>query len=390
MKLLPVESAKHEREFINMPAVLYKTDANYIQPLDADIESVFDPKQNKRLLQGQVMRWLLYNSQNKLIGRIAAYTGHKEFGKNGEPVGGVGFFECINDQTAANMLFDAAKNWLQGFGMEGMDGPVNFGERDRWWGLLIDGFLPPAYCMNYNPPYYRQLFENYGFKVYFKQYTFYRRIDDPVPEKYRLRAEKVLNDPLYAFGHIHKKDLAGYAMQFRKVYNEAWAPIHKDFKPMTEVQAQQLINSMKPIIDEKIMYFGYYKKEPIAFFICLPDINPIVKLLHGKFNLFAKLRFWWHLKTGYCNRMFGVVFGVSPEHQQKGVESALIMTASRVLQSEGYKRYHDMELTWIGDFNPKMVNIARGIGGKLYKTHATYRKWFDETKPVERHEIIGL
>lgn len=373
-----------------MPAALYKTDANYIQPLQADIEAVFDPKQNKRLLQAQVMRWLLYNSQNKPIGRIAAFTGHNQFGKNGEPVGAVGFFECINDQTAANMLFDAAKNWLQGFGMEGMDGPVNFGERDRWWGLLIDGFLPPTYCMNYNPPYYRQLFENYGFKVYFKQYTFYRRIDDPVPEKYRLRAEKLLNDPLYAFGHIDKKNLAGYAMQFRKIYNETWAPIHKDFKPLSETQALQLINSMKPIIDEKIVYFGYYKNEPIAFFICLPEINPIIKLLHGKFNLLAKLRFWWHLKTGYCNRMFGVVFGVSPEHQQKGVESALIMTASRVLQSGGYKRYHDMELTWIGDFNPKMVNIARGIGGKLYKTHATYRKWFDETKPVERHEIIGL
>ena len=48
-------------------------------------------------------------------------------------------------------------------GMEAMDGPINFGERDRWWGLITEGFTPPLYCMNYNPPYYIALFENYGF-----------------------------------------------------------------------------------------------------------------------------------------------------------------------------------------------------------------------------------
>ncbi len=31
--------------------------------------------------------------------------------------------------------------------MEAMDGPINFGDRDRWWGLLIDGFdRDPNYC----------------------------------------------------------------------------------------------------------------------------------------------------------------------------------------------------------------------------------------------------
>ena len=81
-----------------------------------------------------------------------------------------GFFECINNHTAANLLFDTAKNWLQQRGMEAMDGPINFGERNAWWGLLVEGFTPATYQMNYSPPYYKQLFEDYGFKDYFQQY----------------------------------------------------------------------------------------------------------------------------------------------------------------------------------------------------------------------------
>jgi hypothetical protein len=45
-----------------------------------------------------------------------------------------------------------------------MDGPINFGERDKFWGLLTEGFIEPLFGMNYNFPYYKDLFENYGFK----------------------------------------------------------------------------------------------------------------------------------------------------------------------------------------------------------------------------------
>ncbi len=86
-----------------------------------------------------------------------------------QPTGGCGFFECIDNQQAADLLFDTAKNWLKQQGMEAMDGPINFGENDMWWGLLVEGFSRPYYGMNYNPPYYKRLFEHYGFKVLYEQ-----------------------------------------------------------------------------------------------------------------------------------------------------------------------------------------------------------------------------
>ena len=51
-------------------------------------------------------------------------------------------------------------------GMEAMDGPINFGPRDSWWGLLVSGYeFQPLYENAYNPPYYKELFENYGFRT---------------------------------------------------------------------------------------------------------------------------------------------------------------------------------------------------------------------------------
>jgi len=46
-------------------------------------------------------------------------------------------------------------------------------------------------------------------------------------------------------------------------------------------------------------------------------------------------------------------------------------------------------MNWIGDFNPKMMRIAENGGGKIYKTHTTYRKLFDENASFERAPIIG-
>ena len=177
MHLLEVKTHRDCKRFVSFPVDLYKNQKQYIRPLDKDIADIFDPAVNKNFERGSCVRWLLLND-NKIIGRIAAFVLKKTSLKGGaENFGGVGFFECINDQNAANALFDISKNWLVDQSIEFMDGPINFGARDKWWGLLTKGFdLEPNYQCNYNFPYYRELFENYGFQTYFEHYTFLKAI----------------------------------------------------------------------------------------------------------------------------------------------------------------------------------------------------------------------
>ncbi len=155
MRLTEVHDSTTAKEFLAVNVSLNRQNPAYIRPLDKDINDVFNKEKNKTFRYGEATRWVLKDEKGQLIGRIAAFVNKKYKNKGDDgPVGGIGFFDCINNQAAADMLFDVAKHWLLQKGMEAMDGPVNFGERDRWWGLVVKGHeLPPRYCLNFNPPY---------------------------------------------------------------------------------------------------------------------------------------------------------------------------------------------------------------------------------------------
>jgi hypothetical protein len=397
MQLIEVTTPELAKEFIRVNIFINRNDSNYIYPLEKDVYEVFDPKKNKTFRQGEVVRWILKDEQGNFAGRIAAFVNKKYKNKGDDvPVGGIGFFDCINDQHAADMLFDVAKHWLMQRGMEAMDGPINFGERDRWWGLIVKGFEPPLYCMNYNQPYYQTLFEQYGFKNYYNQVCFALKAKDRLHPKYYDRHADCAKDPNYRAAHIKKNELDKFAADFTKVYNKAWAG-HGGVKQLEEKVVRKMFKSMKPVMDERINWFVYYKDEPVAIWINLPDLNQWFKYLKGKFSLWHKLRFLW-IKTMVRNKKFtGIVFGVVPEFQGKGVDSYMIVEGCRVIQNLtisngvyhiGKLIYEDYEMQWIGEFNPKMINVAEGLGTYRSRILTTYRYLFDRTKEFKPHPIL--
>ena len=388
MKIEEVTTPAQRREFLMLPVGLYKNEKNWIRPLDKDIESVFDPEQNKFFRQGEGTRWLLRNDAGEAIGRVAAFINRKTVKKgNDQPTGGMGFFECIDDQKAAFMLFDQCKAWLETRGMEAMDGPINFGSRDRWWGLLISGFdREPNYQCNYNFAYYQNFFEAYGFQVYFYQFTFGRKVAGPVLPRVAEKMKITASNPDYVSRHLRKNEIHLLGRYIHEVYNKAWSNRNEN-PEITLTQANHMVKQMKPILDEKLLYFSFYKDEPVAFFLSLPEINQIFKHVNGKLDLLGKLKFVWHKWRGTNRKAFGILFGVVPEHQAMGLDGALVEAARLVLQ-EQYNRYDEYELNWIGDFNPKMINVVRQMNVFESKKHATYRKLFDPSKPFKRSPIL--
>jgi len=386
MKIEQVSTKQTEKDFLQVAVNIYKQDANWIRPLDKDIIQVFDPEKNKAFRHGEIIRWVLQSDDGKLIGRVAAFINSRYKTKDDEfPVGGMGFFECINDQTAANLLFDTAKQWLQSKGMEAMDGPINFGERDRWWGLQVEGFQQPLYCMNYNLPYYQQLFENYGFKVFFNQYCYSLKVKDKLEVRFYRHHDELSKDTNYKAVHIKMNELEKFAKDFAIVYNKAWAG-HAGMKQMEEKTAIRMFNAMKPVMDERISWFTYYKNEPIAIWLNMPDLNQWFKHLNGKLDLWGKLKFIWVKATKRNKKFTGIIFGIVPEFQRKGVDAFMIMEAAKVIQEP--MLYDDYEMQWIGDFNPKMMNVAASLGTHISRKLITYRYIFDRTKEFKRHPVL--
>lgn len=386
MELVIVNNKKTEKQFLDTHVALNKHIPEWIRPLDKDIKQVFDPQKNKAFRQGECIRWILKDNNGKLIGRIAAFV-NKKYRTKGDtqPTGGVGFFDCINDQAAANLLFDTARDWLKERGMGAMDGPINFGERDRWWGLLVEGFYEPLFGMNFNPPYYKQLMETYGFQPFFDQICYSMGVDTQLQEKFFSRHAALSEDPAFHAEYIKKKNLEKYAEDFTIIYNKAWAR-HEGGKDITKQQALNIFKQMAPAMDEKIVWFAYHNNEPVACWLNLPELNQFFKHMNGKFGLFQKLQFLYMKLMKRCKKFTGIVFGVVPEFQGKGVDAFMIVEGAKVIQ--GTLSYRQYELQWIGDFNPKMLNIAESLGTKPSRKLITYRYLFDRTKEFRRHPVL--
>jgi hypothetical protein len=371
-----------EKEFINFPRILYKGDENFVALFDRDVRAAFNRDTNVHFQNGDAKRWVLKNDSGNVIGRIAAFYEKDKAIANSIPGGGCGFFECINSQEAANLLFDTAAEWLKKQGLEAMDGPVNFGENESNWGCLVHGFMPQGYGMAYNKPYYRDLFENYGFQLYFRQFSFHIDLDKPFPERFWKIAEWINKRPGYTFKHFNYQDADQFVSDLVKVYNEAWPLLREDFTPLDPKSVYESLEKARPILDPELNWFAYYKDEPIAFFTFFPDANQIFRHLNGKLHLLNQLRFLYLKKRKVITRMRGNTGGVSPKYQNSGVESGIIYRLKQIVDSK--PQYKQAELSWVGDFNPKMIALYQAAGAYHAKTHHTYRYMINKKIPFKR------
>lgn len=386
MQLVEVVTPELARAFIKVNTGLHKNNPQYIRPLDKDINHVFDPAKNNAFHSGEATRWIVRSNGGELVGRIAAFVNTKYKNKGDVlPVGGIGFFDCINNQSVADMLFDVAKHWLLQRGMWAMDGPINFGERDRWWGLLTEGFQPPLYCMNYNPPYYKYLFEEYGFRCFYNQHCFAVDPTKALSHKISTRHAVLAKDPGYRAFCLKGKNPEKFADDFMMVYNRAWAK-HEGSKELSREQARSLFRKMKPVMDKQLLWFVYYHNDPIAIFLNLPDLNQWFKHLNGQFDLLHQLKFLWIKRTRPCTRITGLVFGIVPEFQHTGVDAYLIVEAGKLFKTLSYTSF---EAQWIGDFNPTMINLAESFGdSSRTRMLTTYRYIFDRTTEFKKHSLL--
>ena len=389
-----VRSPRQWRAFLDLPHRLYQHDPNWVCPLDMEIRQVFNPKKNPFYQEGEATLWIAKDSTGQTIGRIAAFINKAKAFKFEVPTGGIGFFECIHEQEAANKLFDVAKSWLMERKMEAMDGPINFGENDRFWGLLIEGFTPSVYGMAYHLPYYQELFENYGFQVYFRQESSELPLIEPLPERVRKIAQWVREKEGLDFRLADPKDPYAFARAMQEVYNEAWK-MHEHFSPMTDAQVDSLVDDFKHIMIRAFLPYVYVRGEAAGFLVAIPDLNQIFKPLKGKFSLWQKILFkWrsrnefeWYRKRGILTACRVVIIGVKPQFQRYGLEAGMIITGIGIARDMGFKR---VEISWVGDFNPKMQRLYQSLGAEMVHVHHTYRYLFDSIKEFKRADAITV
>jgi GNAT superfamily N-acetyltransferase len=387
MKLIEVTDKKSRRQFLDVARKLYRNDKNWVCPLDSTIESIFNPEENPFFRHGDAIRWVLTDDSGRLIGRVAAFIDQLKSKNFDQVTGGMGFFECIEDRDAAFMLFDACKDWLESKGAEAMDGPINFSENDNFWGLLVEGYIQPSYGMNYNPPYYKDYFEAYGFYKFYEQVTNHLDLRKPFPERFWKIAERIMSRSEYQIRHFEHKHAEKYISDLIKVYDQAWVH-HEHFQPLERKVVLESMKKAKPVLVEEFIWFAYHNEEPIAFLVMLPDVNMILKKLNGKMNLWNKLRFLYYKWNKTITRTRITVMGVAPRYQRHGIESAIFKHLDVVMKKNPH--IDTIEMSWVGDFNTKMRALHEAVGGHFAMRHYTMRKLFDPNKEARRMKTIEL
>ncbi len=386
MQLIEVNNKKTRKLFHKVPHAIYRNDPNWACPLEGMVDELFDPRKNPSFKHGDAIRWVLMDSKGEPIGRIGAFFNREKAMAFEQPTGGCGFFECQDNQDAAGVLFDAARDWLKKAGMEAMDGPVNFGENYINWGLLVEGFMPQGFGMPYNPPYYLKLFENYGFKVYFKQFSYHLDTTLPeLPDRFWKVAEWVAKKPQYSFKHFSWKEKSRFIDDFARVYDNAWR-YHEHYRPIDKDDLNDFLSNSRLLIEEEFIWFAYYEDEPIAVFVMVPDFNQILAKLKGRITLWNLPKVMWLKWNKTMTRTRSLLIGIVPKFQRSGIEAAIFWHLRPVMYKKPW--FNEMELSWAGDFNPKIVALYESVGGEKVKTHYTMRYLFDRNKPFTRAPII--
>jgi GNAT superfamily N-acetyltransferase len=195
----------------------------------------------------------------------------------------------------------------------------------------------------------------------------------PAPERLEKIARWVAARPGHRFEHLRVKEFDRYAREFLDIYNDGWKDF-EGFTPMKYETVRESFRKMKPIVDERLIWYAYVQGDPAAFVMILPDTNELIDGLDGRLNLAGKLRFLWKKLTVRHKRMRAVIMGTKEKYRNLGLESALFMHLRDYIFPLGH--YEELELSWVGDFNKKMMAIHEATGAVFAKKHITYRYTF--------------
>ncbi|MGE9516142.1 MAG: GNAT family N-acetyltransferase [Solitalea-like symbiont of Tyrophagus putrescentiae] len=368
MQLIEVTNKREEKLFLDVVKLIYKDCPEYIRPLDISIENIFN-ENNIFYRNDHSKRWILLNNKGQVIGRIAAFI--NEAINNGKKTLAFGFFECIDSQEAANILFNKVIDFASTINAEIIEGPVNYGPTHAFWGLLTEGFdKSPSFEVTYNPKYYINLFDSFGFKVKYHQFTKMHYLDsDNLPDRVNRIADRVRAKEGFSIKTFNINQFTQFAKYAVDIYNDAWKD-NVNFIPATIETFLRVFKNIKQILDEKLILFAFYNGEPISLLVCIPDPNAIMKDFNGKLNFINKIRFI--LKKNLISKVRVLALAHKSKYKNRGFEAVLFQTLSNYLNSS--KKYKELEISWVGSYNGVMLSILNSLNGINAKQHTVYIK----------------
>ena len=371
IKVIEVKSKRDIKDFVDFQFYIYKNDSYWVPPIKFERMQFFNPNKNPFYKNADIALFIA-KKDGKSVGTIAAIINYNHNKLYNDNVGFFGCFEVIDNYEVAKLLFDKVKDWLKEKNMDTMRGPVNFSTNEEC-GLLIDGFDSPPVCMmTYNPEYYIDLIERYGFKKAMDLYAYWisleelRKKANKLPEKLTRVVNKIKKRKNLVIRNIDMKKFDEEVERFKKIYNSAWEK-NWGFVPMTDAEIEHLANGLKKFIDPELIFIAEIDGSPVGFSLNVPDINQPLLRIKGKLLPFGWIKYLWYKRKIDICRVFAM--GVLEKYRRLGINALMHYEASKNILSKGYK---GVEMSWILENNVMTNREIKAMGGKIYKTYHIY------------------
>nr|WP_242036625.1 hypothetical protein [Leptolyngbya sp. FACHB-321] len=373
VQIIPVTTATEQEWFLDVPAVVYANDPNWVPPIRSSIAKQLAPT-NPFLQYGRLQQFVAVNRQQgnpSLLGRIVAAVNDRLIAREGQKVGLFGYFECVPDFAVAKALLDAACEWLRDQGMSTVRGPIDLSTHNNCL-FLVDGFdSPPMMMMPYNPPHYPQFVEQDGWQKAKDAYAYNFPLDKPLSPEfekgYRIALKSgVTFRPLRTKGDGFEQDCISLYNLFTKAFSNNWSST-----PRTQEEFLEEAKDLQSLVDPDVFPIAEYNGEMIGFWMGLPDYNIALKHINGKLNWLGILKFLWYRRQIDQGRVVAICS--LPEFRRKMVPLGLIYLGMQGGIQKG-KPYKRAELSWVYEDNYPSRKLIEASGGTIYKTYRIYEK----------------
>lgn len=371
--IVPIPNSKPEiRKFVTSAWRFYRGNPCWVPPLIGDQVRVICSGPYHEV--GVIQPFLALRG-GEVAGRIIAHYDNRHNEYFGEKRGCVAFFESENDTAVSRALFGAAEAWLKEKGMNDMQGPFNFTLYDTPGVLMNDYDNVPALELAYNPPYYPDLYTDYGFVKNIDWYAYKISVEERFPRLFYTMWEKVGRDAA-----AHRDGLVIRELNLKKfeeekkniiaIFNEAWSANWGHY-PMTESQLDYFVKELKEVVKPEFVLIAEYNGEAAGFILSIPDVNPALKAANGRLFPLGLLKILWNMRN--VHRLKTIMMGIRPKYRMRGLDAYFYVETFERGKKRGYTMA-DMSL--IVENNHSMNNALVHMGAKVYKTYRFYRKKF--------------
>ncbi len=371
IKILPIQTKKQRAAFLKFPYKIYQNYPHWIPPLLVEQRKLLHPRRSPFLQHSEAQLFLAVKN-DEICGRISAHTNTQHNKTHNDRTGFFGFFECIDDQEAADHLLKAAENWLKEKDRDSMRGPANFSVNETC-GLLLDSFDDdPMIMMTYNPPYYQKLFSNYGLEKLIDLYAYKVEISEPSERLKKMsdHLERKGNFVVRSLDKSSKRKLRSDLRKIFHVYEKAWQD-NWGYVPMTDEEFEQTVENLLPVIKPEFVYLAEVDGKAVGVCAILPDYNFVIKKMNGKIFPFGWLKFLYYQNK--ISRLRLIIMGILDDYKRRGIDVIFYRKAFEAAFAQR-KQYRSAELSWILENNTMMNRILQNLGAEIYKTYRFYEK----------------